>query len=121
MMAGMDDKNDIEEEITMEAMNGLSKILAKLDENNIRPILINICLRIRPCFEKQLSGVRAAAFTLFGKLSRFGDGPSKSPFLDQIHANFVSMLLHLNDDSTEVRMVRVSHLYFENLKEKKID
>ncbi|KJE96498.1 hypothetical protein CAOG_06818 [Capsaspora owczarzaki ATCC 30864] len=103
MMAGMDDKNDIDEEITMEAMNGLSKILAKLDENHIRPILINICLRIRPCFEKQQDGVRAAAITLFGKLSRFGDGPSKAPFFEQILANFVSMLLHLNDDSVLVR------------------
>ena len=52
MMAGMDDKDDMEDEITLEAMSGLAKILAKLDENNVRQILINICLRIRPCFEK---------------------------------------------------------------------
>jgi len=52
MMAGMDDKDDLEDEITLEAMSGLAKILAKLDENNVRQILINICLRIRPCFEK---------------------------------------------------------------------
>ena len=52
MMAGMDDKDDIEDEITLESMSGLAKILAKLDENNVRQILINICLRIRPCFEK---------------------------------------------------------------------
>ena len=51
-MAGMDDKDDLEDEITLEAMSGLAKILAKLDENNVRQILINICLRIRPCFEK---------------------------------------------------------------------
>lgn len=52
MMAGMDDKDDTEDEITLESMSGLAKILAKLDENNVRQILINICLRIRPCFEK---------------------------------------------------------------------
>ena len=52
MMAGMDDKDDMEDEITLESMSGLAKILAKLDENNVRQILINICLRIRPCFEK---------------------------------------------------------------------
>lgn len=52
MMAGMDDKDDLEDEITLESMSGLAKILAKLDENNVRQILINICLRIRPCFEK---------------------------------------------------------------------
>ena len=52
MMAGMDDRDDLEDEITLESMSGLAKILAKLDENNVRQILINICLRIRPCFEK---------------------------------------------------------------------
>ena len=51
------------------------------------------------------AGVRAAAFTLFGNLSRFGDGPSKSPFLEQIHTNLVSLLLHLNDPELEVRKV----------------
>ena len=54
MMAGMDDKDDIHDEITLEAMNGLSKILAEIDEAHIRNILINVALRIRPCFEKVL-------------------------------------------------------------------
>ena len=52
MMAGMDDKEDPENSITLEAMSGLSRILSQLDETNVRQILINICLRIRPCFEK---------------------------------------------------------------------
>ena len=52
MMAGMDDKDDPEDDITLEAMSGLSRILVKIDEANIRPILVNIALRIRPCFEK---------------------------------------------------------------------
>lgn len=41
--------------------------------------------------------MRAAAFTLFGSLSRFGNGPSEKTFLEQIQTNFVSMLLHLNE------------------------
>ena len=52
MMAGMDDKEDLDDEITLEAMGGLSRILAQIDETHIRAILINIALRIRPCFEK---------------------------------------------------------------------
>lgn len=52
MMAGMDDKEDMDDEVTLEAMNGLSKILAVIDESHIRAILINVALRIRPCFEK---------------------------------------------------------------------
>ena len=52
MMAGMDDKEDVNDEITLEAMNGLSKILVVISEEHVRAILINIALRIRPCFEK---------------------------------------------------------------------
>ena len=67
MMAGMDDKDDLEDEITLEAMSGLAKILAKLDENNVRQILINICLRIRPCFEKV--GVKIQLISLRSRLT----------------------------------------------------
>ena len=49
--------------------------------------------------------VRAQAIILFGNLSAFGDGPSKQPFLEQIHSNFVSLLLHLNDPEDEVKKV----------------
>lgn len=105
MMAGMDDKSDFDDDMTLESMSGLAKIMAKLDENNIRPILINICLRIRPCFEKERGAVRAAAVKLFGSLSVFGDGPSKAPYLEQIHANLIALLLHLNDDDEVMRKV----------------
>ena len=57
MMAGMDDKEDMDDDITLEAMSGLSRILMKIDEANIRPILVNIALRIRPCFEKVKGGL----------------------------------------------------------------
>eukprot|EP00039_Didymoeca_costata_P018820 m.335101 g.335101 ORF g.335101 m.335101 type:complete len:1638 (-) comp17516_c0_seq1:85-4998(-) len=103
MMTGMDDRDDPNDLITLEAMRGLSKVLAKVEEDNVRQILINISLRIRPCFEKDKPAVRAAAIKLFGNLSRFGDGPSRAPFSEQIHANMVSLLLHLNDEDPEVR------------------
>jgi len=50
--------------------------------------------------------VRAAAFALFGDLAAFGSGTSKEQFLDQIHTNFVSFLLHLNDHENQVRQVQ---------------
>uniref|UniRef100_UPI00398F4A24 maestro heat-like repeat-containing protein family member 1 n=1 Tax=Pristiophorus japonicus TaxID=55135 RepID=UPI00398F4A24 len=102
MIAGMDEKDDPEDLITLEAMSGLSKVLAQLDETNVQPILINIALRIRPFFEKDKEQVRAAAFTVFGNLSRFGDGQSKADYVEQIHSSLVSLLLHLNDGSEEV-------------------
>jgi len=52
MMAGMDDKDDVDDLITLEAMSSLSKILSQVAEKDIHAILINITLRIRPCFEK---------------------------------------------------------------------
>ncbi len=55
-----------------------------------------------------MSPVRASAITLFGKLARFGGGPSRAPFLEQIHANFIALLLHLNEDGKDVIAVRVS-------------
>ncbi|XP_067825066.1 maestro heat-like repeat-containing protein family member 1 [Heptranchias perlo] len=102
MIAGMDEKDDPDDLITLEAMSGLSKVLAQLEENNVQPILINIALRIRPFFEKDKDTVRAAAFTVFGNLSRFGEGQSKADFVEQIHSSLVSLLLHLNDGSEEV-------------------
>lgn len=103
MMAGLDDKDDTNDDITLESMNGLTKIIALIDENNVRPILINILLRIRPCFEKDKAPVRTSAYILFGELARFGEGPSKEPFMEQIHSNFVSFILHLNEEDEEVR------------------
>ena len=52
MMAGMDDKEDLVDDITLEAMAGLTRILQNVAETDVRGILINIALRIRPCFEK---------------------------------------------------------------------
>jgi len=52
MMSGMDDKDDVDDVITLEAMSSLSRILGQVTENDIQAILINITLRIRPCFEK---------------------------------------------------------------------
>ncbi|EGD80633.1 hypothetical protein PTSG_01221 [Salpingoeca rosetta] len=102
VMTGMDDRNDPNDDITLEAMRTLNKIFEKVEEDTIRNILINISLRIRPCFEKDKPAVRAAAIELFGNLSQFGDGPSKVPFLEQIHSNLVSFILHLAEDDPDV-------------------
>lgn len=59
-------------------------------------------------FFQENASVRAAAIHLFGNLSRFGHGPSENSFLEQIHTNFVSILLHLNEE-TIVTKVREWH------------
>ncbi|XP_064410089.1 maestro heat-like repeat-containing protein family member 1 isoform X3 [Latimeria chalumnae] len=102
LTAGMDDKEDPQNLITLEAMSSLSKVLRQVEEKDIHSILIHLSLRIRPFFENQNDPVRAAAFTLFGNLSRFGEGQSMPVVREQLHNTFVSLLLHLNDPSTEV-------------------
>ena len=59
--------------------------------------------------------MRAAAFTLFGSLSRFGNGPSEKPFLEQIQTNFVSMLLHLNEGDPVVVAVSLQMSSIDNI------
>lgn len=60
-------------------------------------------------FQNQDS-VRAAAFRLFGNLSKFSNGPSAAPFQEQINNNLTALLLHLNDRHEDV--VSVRHFYF---------
>lgn len=55
MMTGMDDREDPGCNITLEAMSGLSSILSQVAEADVRNILINIALRIKPMFEKVCS------------------------------------------------------------------
>lgn len=55
-----------------------------------------------PSPPQPLPSVRAAAFRLFGSLARFSDGPSRGPFLEQVQTNFVSLLLHLNEEDPSV-------------------
>lgn len=100
-MSGIDDAN---EQIAQEAMSGLAKVFDLVEEQRIAPTLINICLRIRPAFEKSFEPIRSAAFALFGSLYRFGGGQMAHQFNDQIHNNLPSLVLHLNDESREVQV-----------------
>lgn len=48
----MDDRDDKNDLLTLEAMCSLSNVIAVMNEDEVRPILMNVLLRIRPCFEK---------------------------------------------------------------------
>lgn len=62
------------------------------------------------CSVQDKCEVRAAAFELFGNLAAFGAGASKEQFLDQIHTNFVSLLLHMNDSENQVKQVTNTYI-----------
>jgi len=102
LMCSIDDQDQV---IAMEAINGLSKIFELVDESRVAPILVNICHRIRPAFDKPNDNIRAVAFTLFGNLWRFGTqkSPACDLFNEQIHNNLPAIIVHLKDDSNEVQ------------------
>lgn len=60
--------------------------------------------------------MRSAAFELFGNLATFGTGSCKEQFLEQIHTNFVSLLLHLNDSENQVKQVQNFSVFFTCVK-----
>ncbi|EFA77696.1 hypothetical protein PPL_12305 [Heterostelium album PN500] len=95
--------DDADEVMAMESMLGLSKIFTLVNESRVAPILVNICNRIKPAFEKPNNEIRAASFTLFGSLWRFGSGMAADPFYEQIHYNLPAIVMHLNDESPLVR------------------
>jgi len=99
LLSSIDDQN---EAIAMEAMNGLAKVFAMVEDSRIAPILMNICHRIKPAFDKENEEIRAASYRLFGALSRFGEGNATDAFFDIIHSNLPTLILHANDENESV-------------------
>ncbi|XP_076846747.1 maestro heat-like repeat-containing protein family member 1 isoform X2 [Brachyhypopomus gauderio] len=100
MSSGMEEKDDPGKLITLEAMSGLSKVLLYLDQQNMHLLVVYIFMKIKPFLENENDEIRCASILLLGNLSRFGSG--EAVFKDQIHNVLVSLLLHLNDPSTQV-------------------
>jgi len=101
LMSSIDDRLD---DVALESMNSLAKVFKVVDETRIAPVIINICHRIRPAFDNPNPFIRASSAALFGGLSRFGDGLAKESFYEQIHANLPSVVLHINDDNSDVQL-----------------
>ncbi|KAM7283090.1 maestro heat-like repeat-containing protein family member 1 isoform X4 [Ixodes scapularis] len=102
MISGMDDKDDSEQKIMLEAVNGLTTLLAQADEHDVSSFIVTVSLRLRNMFEKDKGEVRAAAFKLFGDLAKFGHGECKDAFIEQAMNNFITLLVHLNEDDRQV-------------------
>jgi hypothetical protein len=69
--------------------------------------MLRIIIIIKQIYVKQENvEIRRSSFVLFGNLHRFGDGPCKAVFYEQIHTNFVTLLVHLNEEEPSVKQVR---------------
>ena len=100
---------DSDAEVAGEAVASLTRIVGVVSDATIAPMLISICFRLRPAFDRKEDNVRASAFTLFGALCRFGKGGGGEgggdmrDFMDQVHTNLPIFILHLNDEVGGVR------------------
>jgi len=99
---------DSDAEVAAEAVSSLTRLTGVVTHNIIAPMLMSMCFRIRPAFDRSEESIRRAAFTLFGTLCRFGACES-SPhevdrdFAEQIHINLPMFIVHLNDSDAKVR------------------
>ncbi|KAK6107053.1 hypothetical protein QQG55_26690 [Brugia pahangi] len=102
-MAGLDDSGDRRDEIAMEAVNALNKLSTRVPNAHLENILPNVLLKLRPCFEKESSALRAVSFSLFGELGqRVGNCDA---YREQLLINIVSIVLHLNDEEDQVKQM----------------
>ena len=97
---------DADADVAGEAVASLTRIVAHVDAPTMRPMLVSLCFRLRPAFDRKEANVRASAFTLFGGLCRFGsvDGAVDSDFVDQLHQFLPVYLIHLHEDDAHVRL-----------------
>jgi maestro heat-like repeat-containing protein family member 1 len=95
---------DANESVSMSALNGLRKVMSRIEEARIAPIMINLCHRMRPLLDRPSAGIRAASVGMIGALARFGGGPSSAQFTEQCHAMLPTFLLHFNDDDESVKV-----------------
>lgn len=100
LMAAMEDAVDV---VAAQAVQSTIRVAEAVDDATMASMLVNICFRMRPAFDRSEASIRAAAFALFGSLTRFAVGVASENFMDQLHTNVPIYLVHLNDDNEAVR------------------
>ncbi|UYV81219.1 K02A2.6-like, partial [Cordylochernes scorpioides] len=113
MMSGLDDRDDPDHDISLEAMAGLSNILEQLDcpGPDLDTVKVVVCLHVCCFFDKDKPEVREAAFRLLGRLAKLEaesttrNEESSSSFAEEVHKALVMVLVHLNDENPAVSEV----------------
>ncbi|KAH0642191.1 hypothetical protein KY290_035235 [Solanum tuberosum] len=67
-------------------------VLESSSRDAVEPVLLNLSIRLLNL------QIRANAYAAFGALSTYGTGPQRDSFLEQAHAAFPRMVLHLHED-----------------------
>ncbi|XP_031501558.1 protein SHOOT GRAVITROPISM 6 isoform X2 [Nymphaea colorata] len=92
---------DPDESVAFAAVQCLLVVLES-SSFNIDPFLLNLCVRLRNLQVNLDVKIRAAAFAAFGALSKFSVR-NKQNFLEQVHASFPRIILHVHDEDSGVR------------------
>ncbi|KFB39654.1 AGAP000273-PA-like protein [Anopheles sinensis] len=107
--------------IPLDSMRGLSKILQTIEPAKFEPFQVSSAIRIRPFFEKNSTELRESAILLFGDVcglkvkqmvvasndSNSANGGAddtlvSESLMEQLKANFCSLLLHLCEQSSMI-------------------
>ncbi|XP_038615875.1 maestro heat-like repeat-containing protein family member 1 isoform X1 [Tachyglossus aculeatus] len=102
MINGLDDKDDPHNAVALEAVAGLSLLLAHVEEQDARSLLLHMAIRIRPFFDSEEADFRKSSVELFGNLNKFCHGNCEDVFQEQIVSGLVALLLHLQDPKPAV-------------------
>ncbi|KAG8374197.1 hypothetical protein BUALT_Bualt11G0106000 [Buddleja alternifolia] len=95
--------DDPDESVQLTAVSCLLTVLRSSSADAVEPILLNLSVRLRNLQICMNAKIRANAFAAFGALSSYGVGPQHDAFLEQVHATFPRLVLHLHDDDLDVR------------------
>ncbi|XP_019243060.1 PREDICTED: protein SHOOT GRAVITROPISM 6 isoform X1 [Nicotiana attenuata] len=95
--------DDSDESVQLTAVSCLLMVLESSSRDAVEPVLLNLSIRLRNLQACMNEKIRANAYAAFGALSTYGTGPQRDSFLEQFHAAFPRMVLHLHEDDLSVR------------------
>ncbi|XP_048215034.1 maestro heat-like repeat-containing protein family member 1 isoform X2 [Perognathus longimembris pacificus] len=102
MISGLDDGDDPQSLVALEAMVGLARLLELVQPWDRRSVLLHTAIRIRPFFDSEKMEFRTASIRLFGHLNKAYHGDCEDIFLEQVVGGLVPLLLHLQDPQIPV-------------------
>nr|XP_029119800.1 protein SHOOT GRAVITROPISM 6 isoform X2 [Elaeis guineensis] len=94
---------DADESVQLTAVQCLLTVLNSSPKDAVDPVLINLSVRLRNLQISMNAKMRSNAFAAYGALSMYGIGSQHQAFLEQVHAIFPRLILHLHDDDVSVR------------------
>jgi len=99
LLSSLEDKD---ENIILETMKSMKEILAVAEDEYVSPSLLNVCVRLKPSFEKPNPSIRESSIDLFSVMARYSNGAVGESIINNIHGNLPTIILHLLDDNENV-------------------